>query len=535
MRPALLIAVSLSLLIPLFRTATATAAEEKPSPATTFVDVSSPAGPRALGASLTTAADGTIWLTWVEAAAENLAAAAAKKKSGTHHHAPAPASSAGAPATPPNTLRFATFAPSTRTWSPARTIVARADIPLSSADFPQLVLDGRGTATAVWADGHGGALVSSSADSGATWSPPAPWAHAGHGVEKFSFARLADGRVLAAWLENRSSASTQLHARILDSSAALPPPLSVSPSPVRSPTADTLVDPSVCDCCPTTLTAFPDGGALLAYRARTDTEVRDIRSARFRTTAWDAPRPVNNDDWRIAACPVNGPRLASDGGRVAAAWFTAADNDPRVLASYSPDAGTRFLMPLRLDRGKPVGRVDTLILRDGALLVTWLETDGSLWLRRVTPDFSLDEPIALAPAGTVSTKTNPRLALVRDFAGGNSSVQFLATFATDSALRTLLVTVPEGDLLIAKANCDCAAPPEQLVGHGFRGAVAALSPDRGTVHIVHDEIPGLLFAGTHEFHADASTIGSVPLGRRLFGRIEQRAGQWWLFDVRLAQ
>ena len=111
MRPALLISVSLSLLIPLFRTSTATAAEEKPTPATTFVDVPSPAGPRALGASLTTAADGTIWLTWVEAAAENLAAAAAKKKSGAHHHAPAPASSAGAPATPPNTLRFATFAP----------------------------------------------------------------------------------------------------------------------------------------------------------------------------------------------------------------------------------------------------------------------------------------------------------------------------------------------------------------------------------------------------------------------------------------
>lgn len=547
MRPARLISVSLSLLIPLFRTATATAAEEKnvaPPPPTTFVDVPSPAGPRALGASLTTAADGTIWLTWVEAAAENLAAAAAKKKSGTHAHhpaptaptSPAPRSHATAPATPPNTLHFSTFAPSTRTWSPARTIIARADLPLSSADFPQLVLDGRGTATAVWTDGHGGALVTSSADSGATWSPPAPWAHAGHGVEKFSFARLADGRVLAAWLENRSSASTQLHARILDSSASLSPPLSVSPSPVRSPTADTLVDPSVCDCCPTTLTAFPDGGALLAYRGRTlPEEVRDIRSARFRATAWDAPRPVNNDDWRIAACPVNGPRLASDGGRVAAAWFTAADNDPRVLASFSPDAGTRFLMPLRLDRGKPVGRVDTLILSDGALLVTWLETDGSLWLRRVSPDFSLDEPIVLAPAGTVSIKTNPRLALVRDFAGGHSSAQFLATFATDSALRTLLVTVPEGDLLIAKANCDCAAPPEQLVGHGFRGAVAALAPDRGTLHVVHDEIPGLLFAGTHEFHADAPTIASVQLGRRLFGRIEQRAGQWWLFDVRLAQ
>jgi len=510
------------LLLPLLLAAALLAAEEKPAPPTTFIDVASPAGPRALGASITTAVDGTIWLTWVEAAAENLAAAAAKKNSGAHHHTPAPATS-DAPATPPNTLRFATFTPSTNTWSPARTLAARSDIPLSSADFPQLVLDGRGTATAVWTDGHGGALVSSSADRGTTWSPPVPWSLVSPEVEKFTFTRLADGRVLAAWLDGRTKKSgdpkhpQRLYARILHDSSP-----------------DTLVDSSVCDCCQTTLTAFPDGGALLAYRGRTDTEVRDIRTARFRGASWDDPRPLNNDDWRIAACPINGPRLASDGGRVAAAWFTAADNDPRVLASFSPDAGTRFLMPLRLDRGKPVGHVDTLILRDGALLVTWLETDGSLWLRRVTPDFALDEPVALAPAGTVPTKANPRLALVRDFAGGTSSVQFLATFATESALRTLLVTVPEGELLIAKANCDCAATPEQLVGYGLRGAVAALSPDRGTVHVVHDEIPGLLFAGTHEFHADAATLAAVQLGRRLFGRIDQRDGKWWLFDVRLA-
>ena len=518
MRHALRLAVSLSLLLPCGRAA---AAEPPPPPPTpTVVDVPSPAGPRALGASLTTAADGTIWLSWVEAAPANLAAAAAKKSAG-HLHPPAPAPDA--PAAPPHTLRFSTFAPAALTWSPARTIAARADLPLSSSDFPQLVLDGRGTATAVWTDGHGGALTSSSSDQGATWSTPTPWSLGSAAVEMFSFARLADGRVLAAWLDGRAKKSgdpqqpQQLYARLL-----------------HDPAPDTLVDPSVCDCCPTTLTAFPDGGALLAYRGRTDTEVRDIRTARFRGKTWDEPRLLNHDDWRIAACPVNGPRLASDGGRVAAAWFTAADNDPRVLASFSPDAGTRFLLPLRLDRGKPLGRVDTLILRDGALLVTWLETDGSFWLRRVTPDFSLDEPVALAPPGALSAKTNPRLTLVRDYFGGTAPVQFLATFATDSALRTLLVTVPEGELLTAKGNCDCAPTPDQLVGYPIRGAAAALSPERGTLHLVHDELPGLLFAGTHEFHADPATLAAVTLGRRLFGRIEQRDGQWWLYDVRLS-
>ncbi len=472
-------------------------AAEKPAPAITFAEIPPPAGPRALGASLTTAADGTLWLTWVETAA----------------------------ATPANTLRFSTFDAAAKKWSPARTIAHRPDIPLSSADFPQLVLDGQGTATALWADGHGGALFTTSTDRGATWTTPAPWTRHSDEVEMFSFVRLADGRVLAAWLDGRAkktgppTSPQQLYARLLGDPASTP---------------DTLIDPSVCDCCPTALTAFPDGGALLAYRGRGEGEVRDIRTARFRGRDWDEPRPLNNDDWRLAACPVNGPRLASDGGRVAVAWFTAADHDPRVLASFSPDAGARFLQPLRLDRGKPVGHVDTLILRDGAMLATWLETDGSLWLRRITPDFAADEPITLAPAGALSAKTHPRLALVRDYAGGTEPAQFLAAFATEAGLRTLLVTVPEGELLVSAKNCDCAPTPEQLLGYAIRGAVAALAPERGTLHVVHDELPGLLFAGTHEFHAAPEVLSAVKLGRRLFGRIEQRDGQWWLFDVRLA-
>lgn len=89
-------------------------------------------------------------------------------------------------------------------------------------------------------------------------------------------------------------------------------------------------------------------------------------------------------------------------------------------------------------------------------------------------------------------------------------------------------------MLAAKNNCDCAAPPEPLAGYGFRGAIAAISAERGTLHVVHGELPGLLFAGTHEFHAAPSDLAAAQLGRRIFGRIEQRGGQWWLFEVRVA-
>jgi len=499
------------LFVSLLALASLRAADDKNAPATTAEELASPTASGALGASLAAAPalsqsngpDGTVRLSWVEPVTANRYA-----------------------------LRCATLDAKGKKWGAPRTIASGPDLGANSADFPQLVFGPAGHATAVWSDGHGGGFLTESADRGSTWSPPVTLVLDGHDVEKISLAVLADGRVLAAWLDGRSRKSggkaRQLFAHVL-AAPGLPAEASARAGP------DVLIDPSVCDCCQTTLTAFPDGGALLAYRGRTDEEVRDIRTARFRGQAWDDPRPLNHDDWRLAACPVNGPRLASDGGRVAVAWFTAADNDPRVLASYSPDAGARFLQPLRIDNGKPTGPVDTLILHDGAMLVTWLESDGSVWLRRVTPDFATDAPVRLAPAGATSVKSVPRVALVRDYAGGKTSAQFVAAFAAsgEAPLRTLLVTVPEGELLDAEKNCDCAPTAEELQGFPLRGTIAAVAVDRGVLRVRHDELPGVLAAGMREFRVSPDLIAAVQTGREFLGRVERRDGVWWLFDVRL--
>lgn len=491
----------------------ARAADEARKPAIQLAEIASPAGPRALGASIAKAPDGTWWLSWVEAA--NTPAPAATPPSGEHHHGASTTADAA-----PHTLRFSRFDAATNTWTAARTIAVGHGVPTSSADFPQLAFEGNGRALALWPDGRGGAWFTHSTDRGATWTEPAPWMTDGTEVEKFSFATLADGRVLAAWLDGRAKKSggknQQLFARIVGE---------------KGP--DLLIDPSVCDCCQTTLTAFPDGTALIAYRGRTEDEVRDIRVARFRGRAWDDPRPLNNDDWRIAACPINGPRLASDGGRVGVAWFTAADNDPRVLASFSPDAGGRFLQPLRMDGGKPAGHVDTLLLHDGAMLVTWIEGDGSAWLRRVTPDFTPGEPVRLAAAGTVPLNTVPRAALLRDYAGGETSALAVVAFASRDALRTVLVHVPEGALIEAEKNCDCAPSAEQLQGYPLQGTVAAAQGAAGMVRIRHLEVPGIFSAGTHDFKAAPEILAAAQPGRTFLGRIEKRDGTWWLFDVRL--
>lgn len=478
-------------------------------PAIAAQEIPSPAGANASGVSLATSSDGTVWLTWHEPVGRETA------------------------------LRFSSLEAKTPTWRPARTIAQGTNWFINSADFPALTVGAEGRATAVWFvnnpaaaataghDHHGPgyhALVSRTTDYGRTWSAPAPLTRESTSVEFVALATLADGRVLAAWLDGRALAkggkAQQLFARILD--AAGP---------------DTLVDPMVCDCCQTTLTAFPDGSALLAYRGRTDEEQRDIRIARFRGNAWEDSRPLSNDDWRINGCPVNGPRLTSDGGRVAAVWFTGAGNDPRVLASMSPDAGARFMMPVRLDRGKPAGRVETALLHDGAVLATWVEQDGGLWLRRVSPDFTPDEPFSLAAPSNGRVKGFPRAALLRDYAGGKTVAQMIVAFTReagkDSAVRTLLVNIPEGDLLEAEKSCDCAPSAEQLQGFAIRGTVTEAAAAAGELRVKHFEVPGIFAAGTRPFKTTPELLAVTPIGRQFFGRIEKRDGAWWIFDLRV--
>ena len=297
---------------------------------------------------------------------------------------------------------------------------------------------------------------------------------------------------------------------------------------------DTLVDAKVCDCCQTSLTAFPDGSALLAYRGRSDEEARDIRVARFRENAWQGARTLSNDDWRIVGCPVNGPQITSDGGRVAAAWFTAADNDPRVQVSISSDAGSRFLMPIRVDESKPAGRVSTILLHDSAIVVTWVDADGALRLRRTTPDFVASQSLALTTATDAKVKGFPRAVLWRDYMGGTSSAKIFVAYTAETAaeLRTLLVDVPEGALFAAEQNCDCGPTPEESAGFSIRGAIDATLPASGTIRVKHFEVPGIFAESIREFRVDAKTLSVAQPGRQFLARIEKRNGEWWLLNPR---
>ncbi|MFQ5719242.1 MAG: redoxin domain-containing protein, partial [Acidobacteriota bacterium] len=169
-------------------------------------------------------------------------------------------------------------------------------------------------------------------------------------------------------------------------------------------------------------------GPLVAYRDRSATEIRDISVIRATADGWCAPVPVHADGWRVPGCPVNGPAVAAGAGdpsRVAVAWFTAAHNEPAVNIAFSTDSGEHFGPPVRVDDGRPIGRVSVRIDTGGDAIVAWIEAtpDGpapgaALRARRVQAapgaEPTAGPAVEIAQVSPSRASGFPRLALEAD-------------------------------------------------------------------------------------------------------------------------
>ena len=263
--------------------------------------------------------------------------------------------------------------------SAPRTIASDPAMLINRADFPSISVRGDDV-VAAWSTRreHGSVIhVAKSKNGGATWSAartPHPKM-----VSQFGFVALAgdgfvflDGRRLEGGVEGNG----EMELRASDG---------------------TPLDTRVCDCCQTAM-AMTGNGAIVAYRDRTADEVRDISIVRRVGGRWTKPKPLHPDGWRIPGCPVNGPQLDASGNRVVAGWFTATNNDPRVHVAFSEDAGATFGKPIRVDTGQSAGRVDVVLLPDGAAAVTWVMQSGGkskLHARRILPDGTAGRPLDL--------------------------------------------------------------------------------------------------------------------------------------------
>jgi hypothetical protein len=156
-------------------------------------------------------------------------------------------------------------------------------------------------------------------------------------------------------------------------------------------------------------------GLLVAYRDRSDDEIRDIALVRYENGIWTTPRIVHADNWNISGCPVNGPALATDGKNVVLAWFTAPNAEPKVFVTFSSDEGVTFGSPIRVDKGKPLGRIDVELLPDGSAVVLWMEygeDETRLLARRVLQDGTQSNTLLVSPISAERASGYPRIARV---------------------------------------------------------------------------------------------------------------------------
>jgi hypothetical protein len=306
-------------------------------------------------------------------------------------------------------------------WSAPRTIVREKNLFVNWADFPSVVALPDGRLAAHWLQRTGpgrysyGVRVSQSSDGGVTWSRPVT-PHRSRVETEHGFASLwpaAGGRLGVMWLDGRKYRPTGQTA---------PNEMMLITTTIGSDNSLGLevgVDDRVCDCCQTAV-AIAGGAPVAVYRDRTADEVRDIYVVRHVDGRWSTPKPVHNDGWRIAACPVNGPAIAADGDRAVVAWFTGAGDTARVNIAFSDDAGQTFSLPTRVDNGSPAGRVDVLLQADGSALVSWLErTAGAgaqgggegaeVRVRRVRPDGSLGQWATIARSTAARASGFPQM------------------------------------------------------------------------------------------------------------------------------
>ncbi len=384
-----------------------------------YQELPSPAAVGSQGSNLASDPDGGGWMSWIEVMGEG-------------EHA----------------LKVAHLAEDG--WASPTTVAEGDSFFVNWADFPSVAPLGDGVVVAHWlVSGPTGGVdysvrVSHSQNGGASWSdvwiPHEDDTRTEHGFVSFL---PWEGGYALAWLDGRDYARFEEEGGV--EAGADPPEMALrfrARSLAEGPGPEKVLDSRVCDCCQTAA-AVTDRGPVLAYRDRTEDEVRDISLVRYDGEGWTEPVTVHDDGWRIPACPVNGPSADGFGSTVALAWFSAAADEPVVRAAFSADGGRTISSPVRVDGGNPLGRAQVILLNEEEAVVSWLErVDGEaeLQVRRVSAEGTLGEVHRVTTTEDSRSSGFPRMASLPE---GRLLFSWTETSGEGERVRTAVARVPD--------------------------------------------------------------------------------------------
>lgn len=303
-------------------------------------------------------------------------------------------------------------------WTAPVTISAGNNWFVNWADYPVVSSDASGNMLAHFLEKSDTAKFTydiklvASADAGKTWGTPTTLHDDGKKAEHgFVSITPYNDQFIAAWLDGRKTAMEGDHSKheghhgemtlrsaLLDKSGAK--------------TKEWELDGRICDCCQTTI-AITDNGPIVVYRDRSDEEIRDMSIVRFVNGEWTQPKTIFHDEWKIAGCPVNGPRADAVGNNLAIAWFSMKDNKSEVKIIFSEDGGATFKTPIQVDEGKAIGRVDVVMLDKETAMVSWME-GSTIKAIKVNADGSKGQPVAIAESSDARSSGFPQMTRAGD-------------------------------------------------------------------------------------------------------------------------
>ena len=273
-------------------------------------------------------------------------------------------------------------------------------------------------------------------DSGNTWSSPitphTDNTNSEHGfVSKLA---LNDDTLLTVWLDGRQYVYAEKNDSIAKEMTLRAAIFDANGKTLN----EYLIDERVCDCCQTDL-AMTAKGPIVVYRDRSEKEVRDIFYSRLVQNEWTEPKPIFNDKWIIAGCPVNGPSISAIDNRIAVVWYTLDKDTPQVKLAFSNNNGETFETPMVLNNDNTIGRVDVELLTGNSALAVWLETvenNTVIQMQRIHKNGAKSKVLTLAKTSEDRSSGFPRLVVKDDTA-------YLAYTLSgqDLSIKTLAVNI----------------------------------------------------------------------------------------------
>lgn len=299
-------------------------------------------------------------------------------------------------------------------WTSPSTISSGNNWFVNWADYPVVSSDAAGNMLAHFLQKSDTATFTydiklvASADAGKTWSTPATLHDDGKKAEHgFVSITPYKDQFLVSWLDGRKTAiegndhskheghhgEMTLRAALLDKKG--------------TKTNEWELDGRICDCCQTTI-AITDNGPIIVYRDRSDEEIRDMSIVRFVNGEWTQSKTIFPDQWKIAGCPVNGPRADAVGNNLAIAWFSMKENKAQVKIIFSEDGGATFNTPIQVDEGKAIGRVDVVMLDNETAMVSWME-GSTIKAVKVNANGTKGQPVIIAQSSDSRSSGFPQM------------------------------------------------------------------------------------------------------------------------------